>query len=331
MGWVWKVICLDNHVATVEVGGLREFFFSNEPERLAQRLTVPSCQASVLPIPVKPDENYSTKELSAVEGLPVKILHSICSYLADMDDLLCFSMCCYRFTELGRQIIMKHPAALLQVAPWAGKHIICESRNGDDGSVGFADKDKGKPFSQHLYYYVDSFVAPHVYYQHSHTLFKHAYRSSTYSPHGMQLLEALLPKYTYLDGADPRLVLRNLTTNEYVCMTDVNEAKGPHSFGLGHVLFLKICSTPDPFIEINSTVHIPPGDWAGHQFDIATIDKVDHTWNDVGRELCQEIRRIFDMEHSHRGRFTVGGPPHERGAVFMAYASRFIDKSGENN
>ncbi|KAJ1954805.1 hypothetical protein GGI12_005711 [Dipsacomyces acuminosporus] len=300
MGQYWVQVCLDNRQATSgNLFKLGEFFFMEIPERLVDLLTVPSSSKLPGPLPVKPAKAYATKEFSAIEELPAEILDRICAYLPTIDDLLCFSLSCYRFLELGRRIMITHPASMHLVSPWAGKRIICVGDYADDYPEGFLTKEEEEEFSgKSLYDYADVFGKPSNQKQLTNLTFKRAYRCIRHFPHRTKLIQALLPAYRYVKGSDPRCILRNLTTKEYVCAKDLNDIKGSYNICLGHVLLARICWSTDDSVSMANINEIHRGKWAGHRFDITTIDKVDRTWKDVGKELCQEVYNIFEADRA---------------------------------
>jgi hypothetical protein len=105
---------------------------------------------------------------------------------------------------------------------------------------------------------------------------------------------------------DQAWVLRNLTTKQFVRSEEIalraDFIEGPiiRGVGFGHVVLMRICWTQssDVVISSGSGWNVNRGVWAGHCFDITTLDKHQRAtkngaWEDVSEEVCKEIAEIW--------------------------------------
>ncbi len=107
---------------------------------------------------------------------------------------------------------------------------------------------------------------------------------------------------------DQPWILRNLTTQEYVRSEAIavkpEYIHGPHieRLGFGHVVWSRICWSSDNSCSMSYTGNIHRGVWAGHRFDITTLDrhKRDSSkqteWKDISQEIADEIAKIWSSE-----------------------------------
>ncbi|KAK8055950.1 hypothetical protein PG993_001177 [Apiospora rasikravindrae] len=105
----------------------------------------------------------------------------------------------------------------------------------------------------------------------------------------LKLLMAEVPASSRPPESTP-LVLRNLTTKEYV----LEEGLSSHSFNLGHAIVVQAQFTEDPSGLTSIAEH---GIWAGHRFDVATLADVDtNEWVDVTDVAIELISMEYDGE-----------------------------------
>jgi len=104
---------------------------------------------------------------------------------------------------------------------------------------------------------------------------------------------------------DQPWILRNLTTHEYVRSEAIaikpEYIHGPNIdvLGFGEVVWSRICwsTATDRSTEYTDNIH--RGSWAGHRFDITTLDRhrqatLDRTeWKDVSEEVANEVEKIW--------------------------------------
>ena len=105
---------------------------------------------------------------------------------------------------------------------------------------------------------------------------------------------------------DQPWILRNLTTQEYVRSEAIaikpEYIHGPKidGLGFGEVVLSRICWSTNADCGMNTDIH--RGVWAGHRFDITTLDRhkqgcLEGTeWKDVSEEVANEIERIWREE-----------------------------------
>jgi hypothetical protein len=111
-------------------------------------------------------------------------------------------------------------------------------------------------------------------------------------------------------------ILRNLTTHEYVVHSGISHpagtVKGPWNtgpVGFLEVLKCQIGFSDDPSISMRITgpADLHRGPWAGHRFDIISLDSFeaerkksegndDKEWKDVTLEIRKKVKRIWDGE-----------------------------------
>lgn len=101
---------------------------------------------------------------------------------------------------------------------------------------------------------------------------------------------------------DQPWILRNLTTQEYVRSEAIaikpENIHGPNIdvLGFGEVVWSRVCWSTHP--SMDSTDNIYRGLWAGHRFDITTLDrhKQDTSerteWKDISEEIANEVEKI---------------------------------------
>lgn len=102
---------------------------------------------------------------------------------------------------------------------------------------------------------------------------------------------------------DQPWILRNLTTREHVRSEAIaikpEYIHGPNIdiLGFGEVVLSRICWSTDE--SCGMTTDISRGIWAGHRFDITTVDKHrkgcsgQDNWKDVSEEVASEIEKIW--------------------------------------
>ncbi len=107
---------------------------------------------------------------------------------------------------------------------------------------------------------------------------------------------------------DQPWILRNLTTQEYVRSEAIaikpEYIRGPNieGLGFGEVVWSRICWSTDANCAMECTDNIHRGVWAGHRFDIITLDghkqgSLEGTeWKDVSEEVANDLERIWSKE-----------------------------------
>lgn len=117
---------------------------------------------------------------------------------------------------------------------------------------------------------------------------------------------------------DRSWILRNLTTREYVCFeaiaTKPEYIHGPHIEYLGfvEVILSRICWVPEAHHLEENSDSIVKGIWAGHKFDITTLDRHRQEtggldWRDVSEEVAAEIAGIWETEYGSGWRDIISG------------------------
>lgn len=108
--------------------------------------------------------------------------------------------------------------------------------------------------------------------------------------------------------ADQPWILRNLTTQEYVRSEAIaikpEYIHGPNVdvLGFGEVVWSRVCWSTETDCSMDYTDNVHRGLWAGHRFDITTLDRhkqgsLEGTeWKDVSEEVANEIERIWRKE-----------------------------------
>ncbi len=103
-----------------------------------------------------------------------------------------------------------------------------------------------------------------------------------------------LPK-TSFESKHP-WVLCNLTTKEYVSKETVDD------FGMGFDEFLlsRIGWSVDDDTSLRHGGNLHQGDWVGNRFEITTIDRIRDGvdgWKDVGEEMAQDVKVIWQVQY----------------------------------
>ncbi|MCJ1474866.1 hypothetical protein MMC13_003526 [Lambiella insularis] len=101
-------------------------------------------------------------------------------------------------------------------------------------------------------------------------------------------------------------ILRNLTTLEYIRSEAIalkpEYIRGPFIdyLGFGHVVLSRICWSSNSLSSVEDDVSTMRGIWAGHRFDITTVEKHKQSirnyeeWEDISEEIAQEVARIWE-------------------------------------
>ncbi len=103
-------------------------------------------------------------------------------------------------------------------------------------------------------------------------------------------------------------ILRNLTTQEYVRSEAIaikpEDIRGPHirGRGFGEVVMSRTCWSTDGTCGMKNRHDIHRGVWAGHHFDIRTLESHRQgslgltEWKDVSEEVANEMDRLWTEE-----------------------------------
>lgn len=104
---------------------------------------------------------------------------------------------------------------------------------------------------------------------------------------------------------DQPWILRNLTTQEYVRSEAIaikpEYIHGPKidGLGFGEVVWSRICWSGDADYAMDCTDNIYRGVWAGHCFDITTLERHKQSslegmeWKDISEEVANSVDRIW--------------------------------------
>ncbi|KAK2744136.1 hypothetical protein FQN57_004396 [Myotisia sp. PD_48] len=140
-----------------------------------------------------------------------------------------------------------------------------------------------------------------------------------------EMINILCPTMEDFYTPDKRWILRNLTTKETVNLSGIaikqHFISGPHAFymGFGDVLMNRVCWSSYDAYDI-STDPVKPrhrGAWAGHRFEITTVDmhkeavekelrearaasKIVKKWKDVTRAAQEEIVYSWVLEYGSK-------------------------------
>ena len=135
-------------------------------------------------------------------------------------------------------------------------------------------------------------------------------------PRGLRVQIAceLRSKGSDLYPEDQQWILRNLTTREYVRSEAIaikpECIQGPYikGVGFGEVVWSRICWSADPSCSMANTDNIHRGPWAGHCFDITTLDRHlqrspysdssdgGSEWKDISEEMATWVEKIWRSE-----------------------------------
>lgn len=120
-----------------------------------------------------------------------------------------------------------------------------------------------------------------------------------------QVLSLAHPDYERFYPKEREWVLRNLTAREFVRADAIaikkEHVQGPEiqGLGFGSIVIARICWSSSPRTGIlhgyKGGVH--RGVWAGHRFDITTVEKLEEDgkeqWKDVSEEVMKEVEVIW--------------------------------------
>jgi len=243
--------------------------------------------------------------------------------ITSLGDCICLAVTSAGFWEVGR----RHLKALMleKRCSWAGDRIIClgdycrpghnpenvlteeeikilkhvKSQKGDN--VPDQDAIASTAYTTSLYNWADSF-SDRTGASFSRDLLLRIRNQLSPAEH------RLLSKLTVLE--DPAmddtktLVLRNLTEQVYirgdVLQTFAEEQVQEYgtSVGFGEVVISNICWSADPSSSMRSGGDITQGRWAGHRFDITTLDMVENDeeleWMDASDDIVDSLRFVLE-------------------------------------
>jgi hypothetical protein len=125
-----------------------------------------------------------------------------------------------------------------------------------------------------------------------------------------RILALASPEFEQFYPESKKWVLRNLTTREFVRADAIalkpDLVKGPliNGLGFGEVVLSRICWSSDPATSTPYEGPLHRGVWAGHRFDITTIEKLQiqkeeegaDQWKDVSEEVAKEVEAIWKCE-----------------------------------
>ena len=209
-------------------------------------------------------------------------------------------------------------------APWAGKSIICVGNCSEPtdcpNTLTESEKIELKEEMSEIDYQTNLYNLADARYQQVRTwqpsrawdLTAHAAKLGEWfslSPYHRSRVSQELNrlKMSAFYPKDQPWILRNLTTQEYVrseaIAIEPEYIHGPNieGLGFGEVVWSRICWSTDANCSIDCTDNKHRGVWAGHRFDITTLDRhkqgsLEGTeWKDVSEEVVNDLERIWRL------------------------------------
>ena len=126
---------------------------------------------------------------------------------------------------------------------------------------------------------------------------------------------------------DQPWILRNLTTQEYVRSEAIaikpEDIHGPNIdvLGFGEFIWSRICWSTEASCSYNFEAEICRGPWAGHRFDITTLDRHNQgalkgtEWKDVSEEIADWVEKLWSEVYGSNWR-EIKQKPSQKGGWF---------------
>ncbi|KAJ2386614.1 hypothetical protein GGI23_006450 [Coemansia sp. RSA 2559] len=148
---------------------------------------------------------------------------------------------------------------------------------------------------ENLYHYVSNF-GPVIYDNLRSYICRRAYRYAMGSRKKLELLDKLMSARSDCSLDYDNHVLRNLTTKEYILASEMQKVQKRTGYyiNFGNLLLCQISWSTNPSTSFRRSYNIHRGRWAGHRFDITSIDKVDRSWKDVSTKVLKRYGSIYD-------------------------------------
>ena len=256
---------------------------------------------------------HNRVRLRSLYNLPSDIHHIIFGFLANVQDVLSFSLVNRYFWAVGLLHIEDHIVRTL--APWHNQRIVCISDHSDpsDFPLDILNKEEQLEVAElNQIYDLDSFSIKNTWKkvggpslsQRMQKWFED-YESQHPMPEAdrCEIMMGLKPEILEFYACDQEWILRNLTAREFV-RGEVIALKeefihGPQIdvVGFAEVLISRITWSSEP-IHIGKSGNISRGNWAGHRFDITPLaiqeerpDSKD--WKDVSDEIFRDLDVII--------------------------------------
>ncbi|CZR64354.1 uncharacterized protein PAC_14252 [Phialocephala subalpina] len=241
-------------------------------------------------------------------------------------DVLHLSLTNRMFWEIGRKYLQAFARSRLGI--WAGKNIVCVgtylARNYYPRGL-FNEHDKAEflkerdPFGQPIHT-LSTFTRRREggsrrldTYQRTplHMLLQSPTVERTFSrmAEGDRMKIQHTLGFSQFYGSDESWILRNLTTKEFVRSEAIaikpEYIHGPYIeyLGFGEVILSRICWSSTAILDIRYRGPINRGVWAGHSFDITTLDRhkekatvAKEEWKDISEEVSKEVAEIWASE-----------------------------------
>ncbi|KAJ2860795.1 hypothetical protein GGI22_002622 [Coemansia erecta] len=147
---------------------------------------------------------------------------------------------------------------------------------------------------ENLYHYVSNF-GPVIYDNLRSYICRRAYRYAMGSRKKLELLDKLMSARSDCSLDYDNHVLRNLTTKEYVLASEMKKVQKQTGYYIkfGNLLLCQISWSTDDSVSMECSYDIHQGPWAGHRFDITSIDNVDESWKDVSSEVLEKVVTVY--------------------------------------
>ncbi|KAI0076910.1 hypothetical protein K474DRAFT_1177561 [Panus rudis PR-1116 ss-1] len=335
MGQYWNLFNVENRERLGD-GKLGEIFFESCWHRLVKLLAQPTRSGfrrhTTWLAPGTSHAPPSKAELGVLSKLPDEILTAIFASFKrhHIHDMIMFSLAHSYLAEIGYFFIQK--IYQRKSGSWSNDRLICAGDYAHTAPNGVFTEDEMKMVRESgLYWYLHGefksrTMSVKTFYFNYYVGFPppQIVRSVCSS---MDVLHAKenqkLCQYVY-DLCTPRLeydstkdwVLANLTKSEYIRADALNRLpmqpgekkarEGPfltvRGIGLGHVLLSRVCYSDDPSVSMpvpwGLSYNIIRGPWAGHRFEITTLDRLKPAekgeWKDISVEAMEDMRQIIE-------------------------------------
>jgi hypothetical protein len=242
---------------------------------------------------------YYTLSRNSSSALPAELLHAIFSYVLDLDDVACLALCSRQLWAVGEAYVRREATAWL--GAWAGNQLICvgDLARSLPKRVEFpsADRTRLGRHGNDLCRVLGGYGDFELYKMRSPS----AFLRRTLLQRGVSQGDWRCVDELVRGPPAERLVLRNLSTREYIRGEAVEAINGERRRTWaehGQLPWCVLLQLADALVPL--LFWLPPehtGPWAGCRFDITHIDDVRGDPGDDGerawRDFTLEGMRLF--------------------------------------
>jgi len=340
MAQCFKFVDLDKRQTLGDWGEFAEWFFTWDPYLLVDILSFQEIpEGNLLQSLLHEGQTVylNLNATSAFADFPAEMMDHIFDRLDDLNDLASLGLTCRFMSEMARKHLNARLVELYTQSVWLGDRIICVGDGLDADNVPYgvltprereelqkaiSAKEDTNDDEERISLYNWNYTKREIPEVSRFLVGLLRHLDDADDRYSRSLVCSRLPedrkfaweKPTYT-RPDASLVLRNLTTHEYVredaLIEELMPQMPPESqvqfISLGHVLVAHISWSSNPSMSTPYHRNLHRGKWAGHRFDITTIDALpvlskdkdgeEIPWKDVSKEAVELMADIWNYEY----------------------------------